>query len=61
MFVTLSKNQNEAPFCPYQTHSHPNHLGSIVQQFSLGIKEHDDRQKVSLEDPETEDRHCAQH
>lgn len=37
-------------FCPYQTHSHPNLLGSIVQQFSLGIKEEDDKDKKKQQD-----------
>lgn len=45
MSVTESKNLNETPFRPYQTHPHADHLGSFVQQFSLGIKEHDDTDK----------------
>lgn len=42
MSVTLSINQNETPFLPYETPPHTDHLGSFVQRFSLGIKEHDD-------------------
>lgn len=52
------------PFCPYQTHSHPNLLGSIVQQFSLGIKEQDDtdkKSKISSVDLHTADMGCAPH
>lgn len=49
-------------FHPYQTHPHPDHLGSIVQRFSLGIKEHDNTHKhFSSEEPETGDKHCALH
>lgn len=36
---------------PYQTHPHPNHLGSFVQQFSLGIKKHDDINSFLLRIP----------
>lgn len=54
------KTKMKPLFHPYQTHPHPDHLGSFVQQFSLGIKEHDDT-NTFFEDPEMEDEHCALH
>lgn len=46
-------------FHPYQTHPHPDHLGSIVQRFSLGIKEHDNNtQTLSSKEQETGQTLC---
>lgn len=48
----VKTKKNEPPFCPHQSHFPPNRFSSIVQQFSLGIKEHEDR-RFSFESSET--------
>lgn len=56
----VKTNKKKEPlFLSYQSHFPPNRFSSIVQQFSLGINKHGDRQHLSFGNMETAWTLCA--